>query len=201
MRRRQDILRRSAELFASRGVARTSIGDISDAVGIKREGVYYYFKSRNDILIEIILAPSKSLLLNLKRLMRSNVSSVEKLHSAIEIHLDAYNPSYIEMSIALREDHFAIPDVKLNQLKRIWAEYESLWTQLIADGQASGEFKKEINPKMAAYGLLGMCNWVARWYSPGKSTTIQEITETFAAISTTGLQADKPGANTDRNKE
>lgn len=200
MRRKQDILRRSAELFASRGVARTSIGDISEAVGVKREAIYYYFKSRNDILVDIILAPSKSLLMNLNRLLRSNISSADKLQSAIEIHLDAYNPSYIEMSIALKEDHFAVPDVKLKQLKRIWAEYEALWQKLIAEGQASGEFKKEADPKLAAYALLGMCNWVARWYTPGKAITIPQITGTFALIASTGLQSATPRSGSSREK-
>lgn len=187
MSRRQDIVRRAAELFASRGVARTSMGDISYAVGIKREGVYYYFKSRNEILLDIILAPSKSLLKNLQRLMLTDMPSMQKLHHAIEIHLDAYNPSYIEMSIALKEDHFVGSDLKLAQLKRIWTEYDLLWTRLIAEGQAKGEFKPELNPKMVAYGLLGMCNWVSRWYSPHKSVSIQEIIDTFFSIASTGL--------------
>lgn len=189
MSRRQNILRRAAELFASRGVGRTSMEDISEAVGIKREGVYYYFKNRNDILVEIILAPSKSLLKNLQRLMRTEMSGIQKLHDAIEIHLDAYTPSYIELSIALKEDHFAVPDTKLAQLKRIWATYDDLWIKLIAEGQASGEFKSDLNPKMAAYALLGMCNWVSRWYSPHKykTVTIQQIVETFFSIASTGL--------------
>jgi len=99
--RRRDILRRAAELFASHGVSRTSMEDIASAVGIKREGVYYYFKSRNDILLEIILPQSKSLLLALRRLVRASMAAPLKLRSAIEVHLDAYSPSYIEMSVAL----------------------------------------------------------------------------------------------------
>jgi AcrR family transcriptional regulator len=195
MSRRQDILRRAAEIFASRGVARTSIEDIAYAAGIKREGIYYYFKSRSDILVEIILPQSNSLLRSLQRLMRSNVSSAEKLYSAIEIHLDAYNPAYIEMSIALKEDHFATKDAKIKELKDVWDEYGKLWTKLIREGQASGDFKPELDPKMAAYGMLGMCNWVSRWYSPDKSVSIQQIIETFFSIASSGVM--KPGAGTD----
>ncbi|TAK47802.1 MAG: TetR/AcrR family transcriptional regulator [Xanthobacteraceae bacterium] len=187
--RRRDILRRAAELFASQGVSRTSIEDIAAAVGIKREGVYYYFKSRSDILLEIILPQSKSLLMGLQRLMRANMDSTLKLRSAIEIHLDAYNPSYIEMSVALKEQHFGLDDTRMNELRMVWDEYGMLWTGIIREGQARGAFKQEIDAKIVAYGLLGMCNWVSRWYDPDKSTTIRDITDTFAAIATTGVEA------------
>jgi TetR/AcrR family transcriptional regulator, cholesterol catabolism regulator len=187
MSRRSDILRRAAEIFATRGVARTSFEDIANAVGIKREGVYYYFRNRGEILLEIILPQSNSLYLNLKRILASRVSSREKLHAAIEIHLDAFNPSYIEMSVALKEDHFVEHDGKLKELKRVWDEYNAIWIELIREGQKAGEFRPDLDPKLVAFGLLGMCNWVSRWYDPGKSAQIADVTSTFFAIADTGL--------------
>jgi TetR/AcrR family transcriptional regulator, cholesterol catabolism regulator len=203
MNRRQDILRRAAELFSRKGVARTSIEDIASAVGIKREGVYYYFKTRGEILLEIILPQSNSLLLSLQRVMRSRVSSIDKLHAAVEIHLDAYNPAYIEMSVALKEDHFALGEERLNDLRRVWDAYGVLWVDLVREGQQAGEFKPDLDPKLVAFGLLGMCNWVSRWYSPGHGYTITQIIETFFSMASTGIQAapmpvvlaDKPAFN------
>lgn len=185
--RRRDILRRAAELFARQGVARTSMEDIAAAVGIKREGIYYYFKNRSDILLEIILPQSRSLLLSLQRIMRSNESSLEKLHAAIEVHLDAFNPSYIEMSVALKEQHFDLDDDRMNELRTVWDGYGNLWSDLIRAGQQRGEFNSGIDPRITAYGLLGMCNWVSRWYDPDKSITIKDITRTFSIIASTGV--------------
>jgi AcrR family transcriptional regulator len=185
--RRRDILRRAAELFARQGVARTSMEDIAAAVGIKREGIYYYFKNRSDILLEIILPQSRSLLLSLQRIMRSNESSMEKLQAAIEVHLDAFNPSYIEMSVALKEQHFDLDDDRMNELRTVWDSYGNLWSDLIRAGQQRGEFNSDIDPRITAYGLLGMCNWVSRWYDPDKSITIKDITRTFSIVASTGV--------------
>lgn len=187
MSRRQDILRRAAELFVERGVARTSIGDIADAVGIKREGVYYYFKSRGDIFVEIILPPSRSLLMNLQRVIPTPMPSAEKLAAAIEIHLDAFNPGFIEMSVALKEDHLARDTLKHRELRRIWRDYNELWVRLVEEGQESGEFDPEVDAKLAAHALLGMCNWVARWYDPSKDDNLSRVIDTFSRIATTGL--------------
>ncbi len=192
MSRRQDILRRAAEVFERKGVADTSMEDIARAVGIKREGVYYYFKSRGDILVEIILPQSVSLHRNLERICDSRMGSENKLHAAIQNHLDAFNPAYLEMSVALRESHFTSSDAKLSEIRKIWDSYGELWTRLVTEGRDGGEFRADLDPKMVAFGLLGMCNWVSRWYDPDKSVSIAEIVETYFALATGGLKAPAP---------
>ncbi len=187
MSRRLEILRRAAEVFERKGVARTSMEDIANAVGIKREGVYYYFKSRGDILLEVILPQSNSLLLNLQSILRSNISAKDKLHEAVRSHLDSFNPAYLEMSVALREDHFVRDDAKLQELKKSWDDYSHCWVELIAMGQQDGEFDTSLNPKMAAYGLLGMMNWICRWYDPQGDVSIPEIIQQYTTMATTGL--------------
>ncbi len=49
----QDVAR---ELFAQKGVQRTSLQDIADRLGITKPALYYHFKSRDD-LVRSIIAP------------------------------------------------------------------------------------------------------------------------------------------------
>lgn len=196
MSRRTEILRRATEVFERQGVNRTSIEDIAKAVGIKREAIYYYFKSRADILLEIILPQSTSLLRGLRSIMRSNLPGREKLHGAIQNHLDSFNPSYLEMSVALREDRFFQDDEKLHELKRIWKEYSDLWIELVRQGQADGSFRAGPDPKLIAFGLLGMVNWVSRWFQPGKGVSIPDVIETYFALAMQGLCPPGDGVTT-----
>ena len=46
--------------------------------------------------------------------------------------------------------------------------------QLIEEGIASGEFR-EVDPKIAAFAVIGMANWTSRWYSPSGSMTPGDI--------------------------
>ena len=59
--RRAEILQRATECFDRLGYANTTLDDIARAVGIKREGIYYYFKNRGQILLEIIEPQSRLL--------------------------------------------------------------------------------------------------------------------------------------------
>ena len=66
--RREEILKAAQDLFLRKGYSNTSLDDIARAVGIKREGVYYYFANRPQILIEIIKPLAESAAERLKRL-------------------------------------------------------------------------------------------------------------------------------------
>ncbi len=179
MSRRREILQRASEVFERQGVSRTSFEDIAKAVGIKREAIYYYFKNRREILLEVILPQSKSLLSGLRDILDSDEDSNEKLHAAIRNHLESFNPNYLEMTVALREDHFIGKNDKLDKLRKTWNAYNNCWTRLIREGQRSGAFNAKLNPKMVSFGLLGMCNWLSRWYNPKMTVPIQEIIEIY----------------------
>lgn len=190
MNRRTEILRRAAELFAERGVSNTSIEHIAKAVGVTREAIYYYFKSRHDILLEVLLPSSKDMLTGMRNIRRTNMTSLEKLRAALENHLQRFDPTYLEMSIALREHHFFADTTKLGQLQKAWGEYNDHWTELVAEGQARGEFRDGLDPKMVAFGILGMCNWLSRWFDPEKGASIDEIIETYFTLASNGLSVD-----------
>ena len=51
---RQEIVEKADLLFYQRGFEKTSFADIADAVGISRGNFYYHFKTKDDILREVI---------------------------------------------------------------------------------------------------------------------------------------------------
>ena len=46
---------------------------------------------------------------------------------------------------------------------------------------------KDVNPKLAAFALLGMLNWTYQWYKPSGSSSREEIVETFQQIFLQGI--------------
>ncbi len=189
MGRRNEILQRATEVFERKGVTQTSIEDIAQAVGIKREAIYYYFKGRHDILLEIILPSSKELLAGIEAIIASDRPGAEKLKDAVRNHLLAYDPRYLEMSVALREDlFFSDGDGKLRELQDIWHRYGDLWADLVKDGQASGAFRSDLDAKLVSYAILGMCNWLSRWFDPKKDVALDEIIDTYFKLTFEGIQ-------------
>ncbi len=52
--RKNEILKAAARLFTEKGFEETSINDITDEVGVARGTVYYYFKSKEEIMETLI---------------------------------------------------------------------------------------------------------------------------------------------------
>lgn len=187
-RRREDILRHATELFDRQGYANTSLDDIARAVGIAREGIYYYFRNRAEILLTIIEPRSIALIEGLKRILAApGLDHADRLHEAVRNHLEQFDLHCLEMTVSLRDGHLEDARAVGTTMARIWKEYEALWTRLIGDGQKAGAFRKSGDPKMLAFGILGMCNWLARWYDPKKGTPIADLVEAYCDMVGRGL--------------
>jgi AcrR family transcriptional regulator len=189
-RRRREILQRATECFDRKGYANTTLDDIARAVGIKREGIYYYFRNRAQILLEIIEPQSVALVDGIGAIVGNTaLAPRDKFQAAIRNHLERFDRYCLEMTVSMRDGRFdGEPEVR-DTMVRIWKAYETSWARLIAEGQAAGDFRRIGDPKMLAFGILGMCNWLARWYDPRKSVTIEALIDSYTELLSGGLFA------------
>jgi hypothetical protein len=61
-------------------------------------------------------------------------------------------------------------------------------TNLIADVLKKYEVK-DVNPKLAAFALLGMLNWTYQWYKASGSIRLDEIVSSFQKTFLQGILA------------
>ena len=188
MARRNQILQSAIVLFDQRGYLSTSLDDIAKDVGITREGVYYYFKNRSEILYEIIEPQSASLLFGLKEVMDDEaLDCEEKLRGAVRNHLDRFDRYCLEMTVCLRDGLIEVDSDVRGKMMRFWKQYEAMWCELIEAGQNDGSFRNIGDPKLVAFGVLGMCNWMARWYDQSGPFSVENIIECFSELTMDGL--------------
>ncbi len=194
-RRREAILAHATELFDRKGYLNTSLDDVAQAVGLTREALYYYYRNRSEILLAIIEPQAASLINGLKGIVDGSAPAPEKLRLAVRNHLERFDLHCLEMTITLRDGVMGTGDPVRGAMARIWKKYERMWIALVVQGQESGAFSRSGDPKMVAFGILGMCNWLARWYDPKKKTSIDEIIRTFSDLVSHGLVANLPSAS------
>ena len=193
IRRRELILQSAIEIFDRQGYTNTSLDDIAKQVGIRREGIYYYFKNRAEILLNIILPQSEALVDGLRDVLASEEPTLEKLRLAVRNHLERFDRHCLEMTVSLRDGYFEDAADVRDVMNRIWNDYERMWTKLIAEGQKTGALRKCGDPKMLAFGILGMCNWLARWYDPDKSVSIPTLIDSYFHMIAYGLAGEESG--------
>ena len=142
--RRMQILSNSLRLFAKKGIAATKITDISTASGFSQGLIYHYYKSKEEIFVELIRTAYENMIEAALGLERLPLSPLEKIRLAIEKLLQGFeenkDTSYYYLIINQASVSEAIPDEAKQIIKGRSLLYEVI-TRIILEGQKDGSFK------------------------------------------------------------
>src|ERR671916_2730390 len=97
------ILRTSARIFAEKGYHSTSMRDISRATGVSLAGLYYYCKSKEELLFLIQDNCFGRVHERLQERLQETTEPVEKLRLVIENHLSFFAANMAEMKVLSHE--------------------------------------------------------------------------------------------------
>src|SRR3954452_15251963 len=86
--RREQILDRAAELFASRGFHGVSVHDVGAACGISGPALYRHFASKDAMLGEMLVGISERLLREARSRLRSAGDATQALDALLAWHVD-----------------------------------------------------------------------------------------------------------------
>jgi AcrR family transcriptional regulator len=185
-----EIYEHAARLFAQRGFAGTSLQDIATSLGITRPALYYYFKSKDEILAKLVQEITETAATELTAIAAaSDVPASGRLRrlvaqsaSRIAAHPERFQlllKSESELSDEVAEHHVAGKRATLAAFARV-----------MENGITTGEFRA-IDARTAALGIIGLCNWVAWWYQPGADMDAMVDTLADMAVSAVASPADR----------
>lgn len=82
-----EIIRNAANLFKKWGYTKTTIEDIARASGKGKSSLYYYYKDKEEIFVEVVTEEINSILSLINEKMKLYTTAGEKLHIFIETHI------------------------------------------------------------------------------------------------------------------
>ena len=180
------IVAAAAELFAERGFGSTSLEDIAEVLGVTKGALYYHVKNKEEILRLIYLSVLNVAEEPLRRIVESDLPPAEKLHRAIEHHIEVSADRSPAITVFYREHpHLTGPFAREITLRQ--KDYERYFEQIIEEGLKTGAFKAGSDPKIIMFGILGMCHWLSQWYKPAGRYTPQQIAIMFTNMVEHGL--------------
>jgi TetR/AcrR family transcriptional regulator, cholesterol catabolism regulator len=183
----QIILKGAAEVFRREGYARARLEDVAVEVGINRASLYYYVGTKGELLVALIEEPAYAMMRHCREALESDAPGDEKLRRALRAYIDDLS-TYPEVFLLFNESHHiaAIPEAR-----GIVANADGYGKTLLAIVEeciASGVFRNDLDPRLVMLGILGMHNWIHRWYVPGGRNTLAEIGDAFADMVLCGLR-------------
>jgi len=158
----REILERAAELFAERGFAGTTVQDIADALGMSRPALYYYVKSKDVLLEQLVENLSINDAKVLEEIRRRRTGDpIEKLREmAGQLATNAASNPHQTQILAQSKHHLPDGIAQLNLEAERSIIQSLIWA--LEQGMRRGHFRA-LEPRTAALAIVGMCLWTAWW--------------------------------------
>ncbi len=166
--------------------------DIADAVGLYKGSLYQHIDNKEDVVFEIIFEGLKATVDALEQTCAAASTFHEKLRQAIN-HNIRYTATHVDVLAVLLENTKHLSKERQAPIIGQQHRYEKIFIDILENGIRAGEFRP-VNVKAAAFAIIGMCNWVYRWYSSGGSLSADEVAQIFYDLIDVGLR--KPAEHT-----
>ena len=182
------IIKESIDLFNKKGFSKTSIQDIVDAIGVTKGTFYYYFKSKQELLMDIHLTYIKDLLKEQKVIINDEyISYKEKMNKLIYLIVKDMREHGKTAKVFNREvRHLDEKQLKLVNSHR--KEFRLKLQKLIEEGIAIGEFRDDLRSDIMIFGILGIVNHSYHWYNPDGEVSEEELVNIYMDMILNGIK-------------
>jgi len=183
------VLKTSAAVFADKGYHSTSMRDISRATKMSLSGLYYYFKSKEELLFLIQDYSFSTIMGDCLRLLDGVDDPIRRLKLIIENHLNYFVQNMNEMKVLSHEADSITGDLfkKVNTKKRQYVNLVmNLLTEIAREHRLDG-----IDVRVATFSLFGMMNWIYNWYNPRKDVNVTGLAKNITRLFLSGFLGDK----------
>jgi TetR/AcrR family fatty acid metabolism transcriptional regulator len=162
--KRDALLRAAIDTFAARGFFNAQVADVARAAGVAAGTVYLYFRGKDDLLISIFERTMKEAIAEGRRTVGALTNPIDRLREIARLHLGRLGRDRalaIVFQVELRQSTKFMERFSATQLR----EYLGVIRDVIADGQARGLFRRELNATLAAKLFFGALdematNWI-----------------------------------------
>jgi len=181
-----EIVEAAAAVFAAKGFSKATLENVAERLRVSRATLYYYVRSKDDLLHRVIgdfVGGRQKELEDLRR--RRDLAPEDRLRHALRSQLRHFDTHPDMARVFLREEAELPPDLFAEQ--RVYRRnIQDAVEQLFEDGVAAGRFR-DIDPRLVAFALFGMTNWLHVWYDPEGRYSTDEIADVFADLLLLGV--------------
>ncbi len=185
--RQNEIIQTTIEIIANKGIQGFTLKNLSVEIGISEPAIYRHFKSKTDILFTMLKQFQNFKKQISENILSSKTNSLEKINMVFESLLNKFSENSSLVSVIFADEIF-YNEIKLsNKIAEIRDMNNSLFVEIIGNGQQNNEIRKDIEVKYVVLMIMGALRLlVKKWKMSGYNFDLQEEGKAlFLAIKTT----------------
>ena len=183
-RTRGRLLDAAALVLSRKGFSGARLSDIADEAQVQAPAIYYYYPSREDLIEEVMFVGAAAMRVHLQQALDSlpvATTPSDRIAAAVETHL-RHELEISDYSKAIIRNANQLPEqISRRALAEITA-YNEIWRTLIADLEAAGQLRSDVDPAVARMIVLGALNWAAEWWDPERGPIGEVISTTQSMV-------------------
>jgi len=187
LKKKDEIQRVVARLFAHRGYHHTSMREIAREMGMNQSSLYHYFTSKEDVLFRLMNDAMDEVLRELEEIYAKDLSAEDKLKKVLHSYIRSYAGDQDRLILLVNEMN------SLTESSRfILVDKQRQYVRLIKSilkGMFEQEKMREIDPAVSTFAFFGMVHYTIKWYHKDGPITVDELARLFVEIFTKGILA------------
>jgi AcrR family transcriptional regulator len=185
--RDREVLDAAAEVFARQGYAAATVQDVANALGILKGSIYYYIKTKEDLLFRLLMEVHEEVDAILEEVAaREGLTPLARLQEYVRTQT-MYNLRNLVKIAIYYNDLDQLGDERRAQVLQRRKVHEDFVTQLILDAQRAGEVDDKRDAKLIAYSVFAAIIWPYRWYRPRGRIRAEDVVNACVEFITYGV--------------
>jgi AcrR family transcriptional regulator len=182
-----EILTGAGRVFARLGYGQSTLEDVAAEVGISRATLYYYVGTKEELLVALLHDPIETMRTRLEEVAAQPVSAPQRLERALREYVRTM-AELPELFIFMGENvHQVMSGPEADDIRSNADRYGRVLARVIQSGADAGEFRSDIDPTVAVLGIIGMFNWMHRWYNPKGERSLADFGDVFIEMALSSL--------------
>jgi AcrR family transcriptional regulator len=178
------ILRAASKVIARDGFDGASVRAVAAEGKVGLSNIYYYFKSKDELLYAIQRRVFSTLVSTLRKRLTSAGSPEEKLKAVIDNHFQFFVNNVGDLKVCVHEIESLSGEYYRNVLK-IRREYYRLVRDVVAEVSGASDYEANLS----ALFLFGSLNWVYMWYDREKNSEIDILSHQLHKVLLNGIKS------------
>ncbi|MGG4490304.1 TetR/AcrR family transcriptional regulator [Metabacillus idriensis] len=168
-KKKRHILESALKAFGEKGFQLATIDDIVAESGLSKGAIYNYFKSKEEIYLQLMQVRTEENIAKLKKTFQESVTAKEKLHRFFKNYAEIELSEKWQKMIGVHLE-FWIHSGRDEELKQVMTDrydnvYQALLIEIIEEGIKQNEFKIDTDPSLVSSMVWGTIDGICLHYS------------------------------------
>ena len=180
---KETIIRESTRLFLANGFRGTSVKQITEAAGIGRGTLYWYFKSKEEILESVFKKFEREFLEGFMDAVRKCNGNFTAKYKVFHKYATEFARDNRDLSLAFNTllNEIVGTNTESEKIaKEIWERYRLFLEGMLEDGKQEGSVSAHVDAKLYAHIIVAShTGMLVQWFVNGRSLDVRAFVTTF----------------------